>query len=187
MAAVEDILALPEGRRAELIDGEMVMMASPTWTHQRIVGWCYLEISNYILAKKGKCQVGLAPFGVFLKKDDKNYVEPDVCVICDRDKIDDQGVHGAPDWVIEVVSPSSAEMDYGKKLEAYRSAGVREYWVVDPLERKTTVYGSGSRETAGAQGFETHSPAVFSFGEKIPSGIVEGLVLDSGAVQEFLT
>jgi len=186
MYTVEDILALPEGERAELIDGELFMMASPTWTHQQILAWLHLEIANYIIARKGKCQVGLAPFAVFLKNDERNYVEPDIGVICDEDKIDDQGVHGAPDWVIEIVSPSSIEMDYRKKLEAYQSAGVREYWIVDSLERMVTVYVFGDQADGGTGQHTIQKKTVYRFNERIPSGIVEGLVLDFGALQEFL-
>ncbi len=71
MHTVEDILALPEGKRAELIDGEMFMMASPTWTHQQILSWLFVAIFSYIRDNGGKCKVGLAPFGVFLKKEEK--------------------------------------------------------------------------------------------------------------------
>lgn len=69
-----------------------------------------------------------------------NYLEPDICVICDPSKLDETGCHGAPDWVIEIVSPSSKARDYFKKLFKYRSAGVREYWIVDPAKKAVNVY-----------------------------------------------
>lgn len=80
----EDILALPEGERAELIDGEMFMMASPSTPHQDAITWFALQIGDYIRRKRGKCRLYLSSFAVFPKKDDKNYVEPDVTVVCDR-------------------------------------------------------------------------------------------------------
>ncbi len=128
---IEDIYALPDGQRAELIDGELYMMATPRIQYQRLVGFLYFEISNYIRNKNGSCEPFMAPFAVFLNADDKIYLEPDISVICDKDKLTDKGCKGAPDWVIEVVSPTSHPMDYYRKLMKYGIAGVREYWVVD--------------------------------------------------------
>ena len=136
---VDDIYALPDGQRAELIDGQMYMMAPPNTKHQRIVGNLYAAIHHYIKAKGGSCEVFPAPFAVFLNKDSKNYVEPDITVICDKDKLDDVGCNGAPDWVIEVVSPSDPQRDYDVKLFKYRTAGVREYWIVDSRRKNVTV------------------------------------------------
>lgn len=93
---VKDIEALPEGERAELIDGKMYMMATPTLTHQELLGWLHFKIRLYIMEKGGPCRVILSPFGVFIKDDEHNYVEPDVTVICDMDKLDEKGCHGAP-------------------------------------------------------------------------------------------
>ena len=85
-------------------------------------------------------EVDIAPFAVFLNEDDKNYVEPDISVICDKNKLTDKGCIGAPDWVIEIVSASSRRMDYSIKLFKYRTAGVREYWIVDPEKNRITVH-----------------------------------------------
>ena len=74
-----------------------------------------------------------APFAVFLNQDDKTYVEPDVTVVCDADRLDDKGCNGAPDWIVEIVSPGSYRMDYLIKLFKYRTAGVKEYWIVNPV------------------------------------------------------
>lgn len=137
---IEDIYALPDGQRAELIDGEMYMMAPPRTIHQRISGALYAAIYQYIRSQKGSCEVFSAPFAVFLNNDNKNYVEPDISVICDKNKIDDRGCNGAPDWVIEITSPSDPHRDYGIKLFKYRTAGVREYWIVNPLTQIVTVY-----------------------------------------------
>ena len=136
----EDIYALPEGERGELIDGRMYMMAPPSTSHQRLSYSIARKISDYIDKKKGECEVFLAPFAVFLSKDERNYVEPDISVICDKNKINDKGCEGAPDWIIEIVSPSTRRMDYGIKLFKYRTAGVREYWIVNPMKKVVQTY-----------------------------------------------
>lgn len=161
---IDDIYALPDGERAELIDGKIYYMAPPSRTHQRISGKLYQTIANYIDSKSGKCEIYAAPFAVFLNKDDINYVEPDISVICDLSKIDDKGCHGAPDWVIEIVSPGNKPMDYFTKLFKYRMAGVREYWIVDPAKEMVMVYR-----------FEKETMEEYLFGENIPVGIYEDL------------
>ena len=123
-----------------MFDGEMVMMASPSTVHQELLGSLYVQIYNFIKSREGKCKVLSAPFAVKLKDDNRNYVEPDISVICDLDKLDKKGCNGAPDWVIEVVSPSSICIDYYKKLEYYRKCGVREYWIVDYEQQCVIVY-----------------------------------------------
>ncbi len=133
-------MALPDGERAELLNGHIYMMAPPTELHQRIAMGLSGRILNYILAGKGKCRVYAAPFGVFIKEDDKHYLEPDLLVVCDPEKIQGDGCHGAPDWVIEIVSPSNAFYDYAYKESAYQECGVRLYWIVDPRSRMVTIY-----------------------------------------------
>jgi len=102
---IDDIYALPDGKRAELIDGQLYYMAPPNTKHQRILSFLHLEIGNYIRENKGTCEVFPAPFAVFLSADNSKYLEPDISVICDINKLNDHGCHGAPDWVIEIVSP----------------------------------------------------------------------------------
>ncbi|MDE5804382.1 MAG: Uma2 family endonuclease [Lachnospiraceae bacterium] len=160
---VDDIYALPEGERAELIDGKIYYMAPPSRVHQRISSYLHNEIYNYIKRNNGECEVYAAPFAVFLNKDDKNYVEPDISIICDPNKLNDKGCVGAPDWIIEIVSPSSKQTDYYKKLFKYRTAGVREYWVADPDRKIVTVYN-----------FEHDTMEEYPFGEEVPAGIYEG-------------
>ncbi|NBI77101.1 Uma2 family endonuclease, partial [Lachnospiraceae bacterium] len=143
----EDIYALPEGTRAELIDGQLYYMAPPNTRHQRILSFLHLEIGNYIRANKGTCEVFPAPFAVFLFADDSKYLEPDISVICDTDKLNNHGCNGAPDWIIEIVSPSSRPMDYYTKLSLYRTAGVREYWIVDPEKNRILVYNFETEDT----------------------------------------
>ena len=163
---IKDIYALPDGERAELIDGQIYYMAPPGRNHQRISGYLYNEIYNHIKANKGECEVYAAPFAVFLNDDDINYVEPDISVICDPSKLDEKGCHGAPDWIIEIVSPSSKPRDYMTKLFKYRTAGVREYWIVDPAKQMISVYA-----------FENDTVEQYNFGEDVPVGIYDGFAI----------
>jgi Uma2 family endonuclease len=167
---IEDILALPEGKRAELLDGKIYYMASPSVTHQRILMELSVEIHNYIKSKGGgPCEVFPAPFAVFLNND-RDYVEPDIVVICDPDKLKKgDGCHGSPDGVIEIVSPSSASHDYVRKSAVYADTGVREYWIVDPQSQTVNVYSAGD---------EFRRPVQYGFGEPVKAGIYEDLVID---------
>ena len=113
---IEDIQNLPEGQRAELIDGELYMMAAPNRVHQKLVMTLSNSIFNYIQDKNGDCEVYPSPFAVYLNADNEIYLEPDISVICDKNKLTDEGCKGAPDWIIEIVSASSRQMDYNKKL-----------------------------------------------------------------------
>lgn len=155
---IKDIYALPDGQRAELIDGQMYMMAPPNTRHQRIVGNLYAAIHNHIKAKGGFCEVFPAPFAVFLNEDDRNYVEPDISVVCDKDKLTDEGCNGSPDWIIEVTSPGTSRTDYGIKLFKYRSAGVREYWIVNPQKMTVMVYDLEQDKQSDQYGFEDDIP-----------------------------
>ncbi len=160
---IDDIYALPDRERAELIDGNIYYMAPPNRIHQQLVLKLGRKIADYIDKNHGSCEVDIAPFAVFLNKDDKNYVEPDISVICNKDKLTDKGCNGAPDWIIEIVSTGSRRMDYYTKLFKYRTAGVREYWIADPEKKRVTVYNF-ERETADEYPF--HAP--------VPVGIYEG-------------
>ena len=155
---IDDIYALPEGERAELIDGQIYDMAPPNTMHQRISYSIARKISDYIDSKDGDCEVFPAPFAVFLNKDDRNYVEPDISVICDNNKINDKGCAGAPDWIIEIVSPSTQRMDYGIKLFKYRTAGVREYWIVNPATRVVNVFDFEQNENSMQYTFDEEIP-----------------------------
>lgn len=105
-----------------------------------------------------RCKVFPAPFAVFLNEDDLNYVEPDISVICDKDKLDERGCNGAPDWIIEVTSPSNPQNDYGIKLFKYRTAGVREYWIVNPQKKTVTVYDFETEKKSNQYNFEDDVP-----------------------------
>lgn len=164
---VEDIYHLPDGQRAELIDGKIYMMAPPSFKHQDILSELHYLIQDYIKKKNGKCKVIPAPFAVFLTADERNYVEPDISVICDKNKLDEKGCIGAPDWVIEIVSPGSFRMDYGIKLFKYRSAGVREYWVVDHTKNQIFVYD-----------FSRDTMENYTFADTVKFGIYKDLEID---------
>ena len=161
---ISDIEALPEGRRAELFNGVMYDIAPPTREHQRIVTELARVIGNYIKDNRGKCEVNVAPFAVYLNQDDYNYVEPDIVVVCDEEKLDNKGCHGAPDWIIEVVSESSIQNDYMRKMMKYGSIGVKEYWIVDPLKHSVRVLDF-AHETTGD----------FDFSELVQTGIYPDL------------
>lgn len=140
-----DFLSWEEDKRIELIDGEAYMMATPSRIHQKISGEIFRQLANYLEGKK--CEVYPAPFGVRLFEQDADVpenvdtvVEPDISVVCDVDKLDKYGCKGAPDMIIEVLSPSSLRHDRLVKLNLYQQAGVREYWIVDPENRAVQVF-----------------------------------------------
>ena len=151
---IDDIYALPEGQRAELIDGQIYDMAPPSPMHQELVMELSATLRDYIKKNGGPCKVYPAPFAVFLNEDDRNYVEPDISVICDPSKVDNRGYQGTPDFIIEIVSPSSQRMDYLTKLFKYRTAGVREYWIVNPLQRTVQVYSFEGTEDSTQYSFD---------------------------------
>ena len=169
---VEDIYALPEGTRAELIDGQIYYMAPLGRRHQNLLFSISRVIADYIDQKGGSCEVDIAPFAVFLNENDKNYVEPDISVICDTSKLNDRGCSGAPDWIIEIVSPASRKMDYFTKLFKYRTAGVREYWIVDPLKNLILIYN-----------FDTSDSEQYTFTDTIKAGIYEDLYIDFSRIK----
>ena len=141
----EDFLNWNNPERIELYEGTMIMMAQPSRRHQEIVGELYRQIANFLKGKS--CKAYVAPFAVRLFETEhdhpcnvKTVVEPDISVICDPDKLDSRGCRGAPDVVVEVLSPSSARNDRIVKLSLYMNAGVKEYWLVSPEEQSVLVY-----------------------------------------------
>lgn len=139
-------------------------MAAPTTTHQILGGKIYIGLDAYISRKKGACIPVISPIDVQLDCDDKTMVEPDVVVVCDRDKIINRCVYGAPDFVVEVLLPSSTKRDSAIKLRKYKEAGVKEYWMVDPYKKKVIVYDWTQSEI----------PKVYGFESKVPVGIFGG-------------
>jgi Uma2 family endonuclease len=141
-----DYLTWPDDERYELIDGIAYLMAppAPSLTHQELVGELYYQVRTALEGKR--CRVYVAPFDVRLPKtgetDDQvdTVVQPDVLVVCDRRKLDERGVRSAPDWVAEVLSPSTASHDQIIKLPAYERAGVPEVWLIQPNDRVLSIY-----------------------------------------------
>ena len=163
----EDYWNLPEEERAELIDGKFYNMAPPSRIHQKLVSKLTALFNQYITDHHGSCEVYPAPFAVNLDADDKDWVDPDVSVICDPNKLTDRGCSGAPDLIFEIVSPASRKMDYSLKNMIYSQAGVREYWIVDPAKEKVVVYC-----------YENDSdPCLYSFDADVPVGIYPGLTI----------
>ena len=128
----------------------------------------YYRFASYIKSKGGDCEVYPAPFAVNLDANDKTFVEPDISVICDPQKLSDRGCEGAPDLIIEIVSPGSRRMDYSMKNALYTNASVREYWIVDPEKKRTTVYRYE----------EDAAPVIIPFNEIIPVGIYDDLQIN---------
>ncbi|MCI9436143.1 MAG: Uma2 family endonuclease [Lachnospiraceae bacterium] len=166
---VKDYYSLPENVRAELIEGQFYYMAAPSRIHQKTLNFLNTEINLYIRSVKCSCEVYPAPFAVKLFKDDKTVVEPDISVICDMNKLTEKGCTGAPDWIIEIISPSTSSHDYIYKLNLYAKAGVREYWIVNPLDQSVYVY-FWEKEV-----FHTQS---YTFRDKIKVNIYDDLWID---------
>lgn len=165
-----DYYNLPEDVRAELIDGNLIYnQAAPSRIHQTILMELSGTIRDYLKAKGGVCRVYPAPFAVKLKENRDTIVEPDISVICDPDKLTDHGCTGAPDWIIEIISPSTSSHDYVRKLNLYMDAGVREYWIVDPQSEKILVYHLEQTE------FKVDS---YTFQDKIKVYIYDDLYID---------
>ena len=166
--AFSDFLTWETDERMEIIHGEVFMMAAPGTSHQLISGEIFRQLANFLDGKN--CRAIAAPFAVRLfekdgdaPKDVDTVVEPDISVICDRNKLDKHGCKGAPDLIAEVLSPSTQRHDQLVKLNLYQRAGVKEYWIADPAKKQVTVYS-----------FEQESMMEYLFTDEIPVGIYEG-------------
>lgn len=168
---VEDYYALPDDVHAELIDGYIIFNESPTYTHQRIITELSYFLTHYIKKKKGPCKVCVSPIDVCLDKDEKTMLEPDLLILCDPSKSDGHHINGAPDFVVEVVSPGSRSRDYLVKLNKYYYAGVREYWIIDPKKNTVSVYLFHGTD-------EEFDYTIYTFEDQIPVGICDDLVID---------
>ena len=142
-----DYLTWIDDKRRELIDGFIHLMSAPLSVHAQVSMELSVIFSNFLKKHNGKCRVFHAPFDVRLplkgcREDHKIYdvVQPDVCVVCDLTKIDKRGCIGAPDLVVEVLSPSTLKYDWNYKYNLYEAAGVREYWIVDPSAKSVHVF-----------------------------------------------
>ncbi len=174
-----DVLAWDESERIELIYGFPVMMAPPARIHQRTIRELVLQLGNYL---KGKtCEVYPAPFGVRLfeqqtdlPEDVDTLVEPDISVICDPSKLDDAGCKGAPDMIIEVLSPSTQHHDRSTKFDLYQLAGVREYWIIDPAAKIVQVHI--------LEDGKYHAATVYTAGMTVPVAVLDGCSIDLSAI-----
>lgn len=158
---------LPDDIHAELLNGQIVYMATPSRLHQDISGELHYVIKNYIKSKNGKCRAYAAPFSVQLHEGEDTILEPDISVICDADKLTSKGCIGVPDWIIEIVSPSNPGHDYITKPGLYHNACVREYWIVDAQSQYIHVYN-----------LESGDLKLYSFKDTIKVGIYEDLYID---------
>lgn len=174
---LEDYYALPDDIRAELIDGELIFLEAPSSIHQELIGELFFEIKLYIRTNNGPCKILPSPLDVQLDCDNRTMLQPDISVICHRDRIVKMGVYGAPDLCIEIVSPSSRKRDYEKKRMKYQNAGVREYWIVDPKTASVLCYFFEESN-------ESHS---YTFDDKIPVRIYDSnLVINFAEIKERL-
>ncbi|MCM1215288.1 MAG: Uma2 family endonuclease [Lachnospiraceae bacterium] len=173
----DDYYDLPDDTRAELIDGQFYYMAAPSRIHQKILSELHISIGQYIRSKDGMCEVYPAPFAVRLFQDDnRTIVEPDISIICDPGKLTDKGCTGAPDWIIEIVSPSTSSHDYIRKLNLYAEAGVREYWIVNPMVQSIYVYFLEENK------FRT---AAYTFQDRIKVNIYDDLYIDFSNIRNL--
>lgn len=160
---LEDYFAIPDEIRVELIDGVIYDMPTPTLLHQMVLGEIIFELGKFEKQNKDRFMFVVHRVGVQLDCDEKTMMESDGIVVCDKDKIR-QYIYGAPDFVVEVLSPSTAKKDSLIKLRKYKAAGVREYWMVDPDKKKVVVYDWSKSEI----------PTVYGFDAKVPVGIFGG-------------
>ncbi len=174
---VEDYYNLPEDKRFELIDGVLYDMTAPNSPHQLIGGYIYAQLFNHITSKKGACLPMISPLDVQLDCDDKTMVQPDVIIVCGRDKVIRRCVYGAPDFVLEVLSPSTKKKDMVIKLYKYMNAGVREYWMIDPDRKKVMIYD-----------FEHDNyPVIMGFDAVVPVAVLDGQCkIDFRALYDYI-
>ena len=168
---------LPEDSQIEVFDGIIYNMASPSEDHQTISMELSTSINNYIRSQKGSCKIFHAPFDVILSNDPLTIVQPDIMVVCDKDKLDGKRCNGAPDFIIEIVSPGNPADDYIRKLYYYQNAGVKEYWIVDP-RRKTVTVNYFEKNLLNIQ---------YSFDSIIKVNIYEDLYIDFSEISSRLS
>lgn len=169
---LEDYLALPEDQRVELIDGVFYDMGAPTIPHQIIGAEIHGLLRDFLKKKKGPCMPLMSPVDVQLDQDDKTILQPDVMVVCDRSKLSRTRVAGAPDFLVEVLSPSTRAKDMMIKLQKYKNAGVKEYWMVDSKKETVIQYLFGAPCEEEPEGDVTLR--VYSFDEPVPLELFGG-------------
>ncbi len=174
-----DLMQWDDGKRYELYDGQPVALASPSDVHQLVLMELAAQLHDFL--KDKPCKLYPAPFDVRLfdtaddrPEDSENVVQPDLMVVCNKDKVDRHGVHGAPDLVIEITSPSTRRNDRLVKFNLYQRAGVREYWIVDPDARVVLVHT--------LEEGQYHAADAYAAGSAVPVGIFDGFSVDLSEV-----
>ena len=174
---IADYYALPDDVRVELIDGKFFYMNAPKFNHQIIVFRLAVLIDSYLRKSSGGCRVFLSPCDVQLENDIFTMVQPDIMIICDKNKYKNNiRCYGAPDLVIEVASESTYKYDSSLKLRKYRKAGVSEYWTVNPFTRRIIVYAFK----------EVVSESIYTFADTVPSRIFPGLKINFKLIEDEL-
>lgn len=178
-----DYLTWQFKERVELFKGWLAKLAAPSSAHQRISGELFFQLRSFF--HTGACQVFSAPFDVRLPDSRKGtddrvvytVVQPDLCVICDPEKIDAKGCIGAPDWIIEILSPGNNKAEIQSKFQLYEEAGVHEYWIVQPGDQTVTVFD--------LQDGQYQFRMMYSNEDKIPCGLFPELEVDMKEVFRF--
>lgn len=174
---LDDFYRLPKDQRAELIDGRIYAMAAPSLNHQTILFELGVAFRDYIRRKHLSCRAFVAPCDVCLDNDAFTMLEPDVMMVCDHEKIENgMRVNGAPDLVVEVVSPHNPRHDYFLKLMKYQNAGVKEYWIVDPQKERVLVYSF----------WKDSIPVIYGFGDVVSSQLYPELTVDFDQIRQML-
>ena len=155
---LEQYESLPENTRAEVFDGQVYYMASPAQIHQELLTELLITIHSYFRQKGNICQVFPAPFDVKLSDSPLTIVQPDILVVCDKNKLDGKRCNGAPDFIIEIISPGNQSDDYIRKLYYYKNAGVREYWIVNPQKHTITVFDFEKDQNSNQYNWEDDIP-----------------------------
>ena len=161
---VQDIRALPDEIRVELIDGVIYDMTAPRLNHQKILLELAIAFRQCTLDSESDCEVTIAPRDVRLFNDDRHMYQPDILITCDRSKDLEDYYDGAPELVVEILSPSTRRKDFIVKTRYYSKAGVKEYWIVDPDKKNVLVFYFA----------EDQLPVTYSFDDKIPVRISKG-------------
>ena len=178
---IEDYYNWPEDERIELIDGVIYHVSMPSIRHQLIVGEVDFVFKSFVKNKKGKCKIFGAGVDVRLDCDDKTLVVPDIAITCEKDKLRERYLDGAPDLVVEVLSPSTRKKDMTLKLSKYAQAGVREYWIIDPKKETVMVYKFSRDDTADTQVY------FYTFANQVSVGIWnDECVVDFAEIKAYL-
>ena len=174
----KDYMLYDENEKIEIIDGNIYNMSpAPSRIHQKLITEILFRIRSYIETNNGSCEVYPSPFDVILKNNDeviedcKNIIQPDISVICDKNKLTDKGCTGSPDMIVEVVSPYNPNNDFIRKLNLYDKYKVKEYWIVNPIKKNILVYKLDEKERYGM-------PDIYTFQDKVRVSIYDNLEID---------